>query len=840
MIITCKKNIPFHWILVAILPWTAYSYTWNAVHSIFLFSLRQFVENPAGITFVLSMPAFCSIIVDPCASFVSDRIWTRYGRRKPFIVTSWTGVIIGAVLIPLMPNFWSLLAVFLIYSFFTDLCSPLEPLKQEIIPPHERGRATGLMFWCKNIVNISFYLVALGRFDDVRYMAGVPLSGECVIYWSGAMMLSVMLLLILLGIKEVDQKSALRGQRLSLANFVGGLTDRELWPVYMLVFGSAALNAGLGPLGMLLYTDQWAYSKQDIGMNVTVGGVLNFFVIAFLTMFADKFNRMKAYRILICLSVALNFLYFCYVSYVLPDQRPSLVEIVLFGEVGSIIGFLTSMVYIPMVYDYIRRNKMGTYVSGANLMTKVINFVTLNGVGLFVWVYAVWFEPPAGEMTRVVWRGEPPGQVEVQNLLRASSWTYPSNGQKTSLSSIDVNAWQSNGTMSQTGRCWEVRLRDDDSEKIAGRKEKWENDRSPMLTREQLLLDKANILERRGDLAGGLRVRAQAVSLRQRIDALTRQIDESQNELQKRADKFQEQVSRVLAGRIIQEGDQVLGGEMQRAILLKLPVLQRPESKKLEKALGDLRSRNPALIDLRPYKIADDGYGIEVSAILKEKTNEETLRNELIRSVIAACNLRQKGLLATEATPLSSESGRALKLELMTIEEPLDSYISPVTRVVNAVLASFDAVPSPARKLEATARGLRTPGEINHVRINPGHSFKTISVVALLPDHYAVAGIPDDAITRKLAGLFREDKSGVVAQARIFYDRIEKAAAVQRITVARPVIATSYAPMKYNYMCAYIWMLILGLTGVVITLVFGHFETKGFIRKRGVEEAQAS
>ena len=80
----------------------------------------------------------------------------------------------------------------------------------------------------------------------------------------------------------------------------------------------------------------------------------------------------------------------------------------------------------------------------------------------------------------------------------------------------------------------------------------------------------------------------------------------------------------------------------------------------------------------------------------------------------------------------------------------------------------------------------------------------------------------------------------MLAQARAFYDRIETAAATKRLTVARPFVAAAYAPLKYDYMCGYIWMFLLGLVGLGITFVFTHFEKKGLIRKLGVEEEAAS
>jgi MFS family permease len=147
---------------------------------------------------VLSLPSFISIILQPVVSFLSDRIWTRFGRRKPFVGTSFFGVTVCLVLLPFMPNFWTLLAVYMVYNVFADLNSPMEPLKQEIIPPHERGRATAAMAWCSNLGTMTFWFVALGRFDDVSYMGGLAINGETVIYCSGALLILVCFLALAL------------------------------------------------------------------------------------------------------------------------------------------------------------------------------------------------------------------------------------------------------------------------------------------------------------------------------------------------------------------------------------------------------------------------------------------------------------------------------------------------------------------------------------------------------------------------------------------------------------------------------------------------------------------
>lgn len=839
MIITCKKDIPPRWVIFSILPWASFGYTWGVVGVAFLFSLKKFVENPAGLTFILSLPTFVSIVLAPCVSFASDRIWTRYGRRKPFVVTSWIGIATCLFLMPLMPNFWALVAVFIAYNFFSDLNAPLEALKLEVIPPHERGRATGAMYWCTNLAGIIFYFIALGRFDDVSFMAGVPLIGEDVIYWSAGLLLSVMLLLIMLGIKEIDQKSKLVGQRLTLKGVFGSLFDAELWPVYILVFGSATLAAGLGPLGNLLYTDQWNYSKQEMGINVAVGGVLNMFIIGLLTIFADRLNRLTAYRTLICLSVALNFSYFCYVTFVLPDQRPSLVEIIAFGETGSIIGLLTSMVYIPLVYDYIRRNKMGTFGAGATLVNRATALVTLNGVGLFIWAYAICFQPPAGEMARVVLRGDHNQKAEVRAALQsANTWTFPQDNTPAPASNIVASAWQSDGTVSDTGRCWEVRLRNKDSEALAKQKEKLTGERSILLSEEKLLRDKAAAHTRKGRTDAAAETTKNADAKRVRIPVITSQIDGIEAKLAGRAKQFQAEVTAVLASRLIADGDQILGAVASEALVVELAAAVRPDVHGLEKTLGDLRREFPNLIDLRPLK-RESGYGIAVSAQIPPGADDQRLAVELQAAVERVADKHQKGLFPPAGAPLSATRQPSLSLDLMVIEEPLDTYVSPITRVANVVLRLFDAVPSPGRRLSATARSLRSPDQINHVRVEPGPSPKTITVTAIIPATAPSSAAVSDAISLRLES-FLGAGSNVLPQTRAFYDRIETSAALQRLTVARPLLTSSYAPMKYNYMSGYIWMLVMGLVGITIVTVFARLEARGFIKKRGVEEEQAS
>ena len=259
----------------------------------------------------------------------------------------------------------------------------------------------------------------------------------------------------------------------------------------------------------------------------------------------------------------------------------------------------------------------------------------------------------------------------------------------------------------------------------------------------------------------------------------------------------------------------------------------------LEKSLDDLRRERRGLIDMRPVK-RDDGYAIAVSSFLEPGVDEALLACDLQANIGRVIARRDPGLFASGAKPVACSRESALTLDLMVVEEPFDNYVSPITRLVNLVLSIFDSVPSPDRRMAATSRSLRVPAESNHVRVDPGPGPKTISVTALIPPTASKAGVTDDPVGLRILASLGEQQREELPQIRNFYDRIEKAAAIQRFTIAHPSIASGYAPIKYDYMSGYLWMFVMGTIGICITIAFVRFEKKGWIQKRGVEEAEAS
>jgi len=831
MIITCKKQVPTHWIIFAMMPWAAFNLMGQVMGTAFIFSLKKFLDNPAGLTFILSLPSYVSLVVTPLCAMLSDRIWTRFGRRKPFVITAWIGQIIALICLPLAPNLWLLITAYLVFACFGNIGASIEPLKQEIVPPHERGRSASVMAWYVQFTTLFFYFIAIGRFDDKNFIAGFPITGEAVMYWAAGMLLFIVLLLITLGIKEVKPHPGAKKEKFKMNVFFGRLIDRELWPVYFLQFAGSVFGASMGPLGNLLYTEQWNYTKQDFGTNVAIGGVINLLLIGGLAVVADRWNRLKAYQILLIVILTINATYYFYITRILPDQRPSLAEQVVLGEAMSITATLLGIVGGPLVWDYITRDKMGTFLAGASIISNLTSIVTLTGVGIFLQEYTLLFRPPAGEMNRVVLREEA-HKADIEAIIQSARWTLPQDGSIVPSAKIRADAWYGNGLVSDGGTAWEIRLPDGNSEQLEAQREKLDQESSSLTGRIALL---------RTEASQGAGTTAEADTDAAQLSKVNAQVSQLQHELDARADNLRHQVEKAFGDRILADGEQILSAKTSPALVVQFPIKLRPDSHKLEKLLDACRAENPAMIDLRPVKMGDN-YGLAISGLLTSESADASVINALASSLVSTLQneaLRfYPGLVPKPVTNTTTSKETAAVLDLRTVENPVAFPLSPINRVVYSISDLFTGPEPPDLLVASTARSLRIPGEMDHVRITSGRG-KSITVVALLSSSFPKYNGAPDAVLQRLQALLGPSAPGdEAAQIRLLYDRVASAAADERITLAQPFLKVSYAKMRYDYMCGYIWTFFMGLIGLGLTFLFALGQKRGLIRKLGVEEAK--
>ena len=118
MLVTRQNHIPFLWLIMLTLPWALF-YFMIQVNGVNFFILNRLIENPAALTFFFSLPGLLMMFIPlgPYISFMSDRIWTRWGRRKIFLIINFTGTALVMFCYPLASSVWVFLALMCLASF---------------------------------------------------------------------------------------------------------------------------------------------------------------------------------------------------------------------------------------------------------------------------------------------------------------------------------------------------------------------------------------------------------------------------------------------------------------------------------------------------------------------------------------------------------------------------------------------------------------------------------------------------------------------------------------------------------------------------------------------------
>jgi hypothetical protein len=275
----------------------------------------------------------------------------------------------------------------------------------------------------------------------------------------------------------------------------------------------------------------------------------------------------------------------------------------------------------------------------------------------------------------------------------------------------------------------------------------------------------------------------------------------------------------------------------------------------VEKTLDRLRTVLPDLIDLRIIHAADDSYALEISLVAGADTaaTVDGLARVLPEKIEPGLAAVIPGL--SPATLPATKTATATRLDLRIVEDPLDRHPSPVTRFVAMLWPEYH---DEGQRLRAVGRGLRRADWVSHAgaTIVPGddRAIRVTGVIHEVPATYRFGSKPAAVATGKQpvdtpkeeekpgAGVLQRFASLGDAErerAAALYSLAVRAGAEKRMTVARPVVLSSYAKQEWDYLTGYLAILVLQCVGIGIIFIFLRMLKKGQVRRRGLEEAEA-
>lgn len=130
--------------------WLGLSVTWGALTTVILPSLVDDRVAPgvksSAVALIAAAQAIVAIGVQPLAGAVSDRLRTRWGRRRPWMVAGVALQVVALLSLAVAPGYWSLLLIMIGVELASNTAQgPYQGLLPDLIPAGRRGTASGLM-----------------------------------------------------------------------------------------------------------------------------------------------------------------------------------------------------------------------------------------------------------------------------------------------------------------------------------------------------------------------------------------------------------------------------------------------------------------------------------------------------------------------------------------------------------------------------------------------------------------------------------------------------------------------------------------------------------------------
>lgn len=136
--------------------WFATSVHWTAILIVTLPSQASLIAGDEfkgrGLGLILAIGALVSMIAAPFLGAYSDRIKTRWGRRRPFVVVGAAMNILGLIALAYIPRagdlstLWPYILAFMWVELWNNVATaPYSALIPDVVPAEQRGSASGWM-----------------------------------------------------------------------------------------------------------------------------------------------------------------------------------------------------------------------------------------------------------------------------------------------------------------------------------------------------------------------------------------------------------------------------------------------------------------------------------------------------------------------------------------------------------------------------------------------------------------------------------------------------------------------------------------------------------------------
>lgn len=232
--------------------------------------------DPHELSYFWILPPLAGIIVQPIVGYASDRTWTRWGRRIPYL---FIGSAIAVLVMCLLPNaghfahiinvmFFSLVALMFLDTSINMAMQPFKMLVGDMVNEKQKGLAYSIQSFLSNAGSLVGYLFPfIFTFIGINNTAEKGLIPDSVIYsfYIGAAILILCSLYTSIKVKEMPPKKFEEFHRISTiqkkekSDFISLLKNapKVFWTIGLVQFFSWAA-----------FMYMWTYTNGAIASNV--------------------------------------------------------------------------------------------------------------------------------------------------------------------------------------------------------------------------------------------------------------------------------------------------------------------------------------------------------------------------------------------------------------------------------------------------------------------------------------------------------------------------------------------------------------------------------------------
>lgn len=146
-------------------------------------SVRRFTTDMRIIGIILGLPALIQLLVTPYAAWKSDRIWTRFGRRKPLVILVAPVLIAALLLLPQCPSLWLFILVFVVLQIAEDAeMAVMMPSISDSVPDKQRPLAIGMWQFAMAISGMIMAVYGFRLMTPGLHKVGIPLLDKLGIH----------------------------------------------------------------------------------------------------------------------------------------------------------------------------------------------------------------------------------------------------------------------------------------------------------------------------------------------------------------------------------------------------------------------------------------------------------------------------------------------------------------------------------------------------------------------------------------------------------------------------------------------------------------------------------